>query len=152
MTLSELLKIIDGVAKANRLSTPFICGGTPRDKILHNVTYIPDVDITTGNNDIHLLGKKVAGVLGDICSYVSLPGGHANITINKFKIDLSTNYVNPSINERNVPDIIKETFSRDFTCNSLLMAMDLKTIFDPTKKGIKERKSNVSLVCSGGVA
>lgn len=147
MTLSELLKIIEGVAKANELSTPFICGGTPRDKILHNVTFIPDVDITTGNKDIIILGKKVAEVLGDICKYIELPENHAIIMIKKFKIDLSTNYINPAIVNKNTSNLLKETYSRDFTCNSLLMSMDLKTIFDPTKRGIKDIKDKMIRTC-----
>jgi len=146
MTLKELLEIIHNVAKSNGLATPYVCGGTPRDKLVNNIKYVPDIDITTGNSDINELGKKSATVLGNIAKYIDLKT-HAHIIVGNFSVDLSTNYVNPHIINSKAPDIIKETYSRDFTCNALLMSTDLSTIYDPTKKGIKDINNKIIRTC-----
>lgn len=140
MKLLEILKIIDDIAKYNGLSQPYICGGTPRDKILNNVKNINDIDITTGNSDIHFLAKECSIKFKDISKLFKFPDGHSSLYFNNLKIDFSSNFIIPNVEKivgAKMLDIHKELFSRDFTCNSLLMSMDLVSIYDPLKKGLK---------------
>ena len=53
MKITDLLKIIKKISEVNNLSEPFICGGTPRDKVLGKIKEnLNDIDLTTGNEDI----------------------------------------------------------------------------------------------------
>ncbi len=155
MKLSKLLSLISDIASNKGISTPFICGGVPRDKILNKINELNDVDLTTGDDTIHSLAKELSMILRPPqASYIVMPDGHSTININEFKLDFSSNFVVPNINILlNKIGIVKPTkmqeeiFSRDFTCNSLLMSLDLKTILDPSNKGIKDIKSKQLKTC-----
>mgnify|MGYP003335323180 CR=1 FL=1 len=45
-------------------------------------------------------------------------------------------------------NIEKEMFSRDFTCNSLLLSLNLNKIYDPTKNGIKDINNKIIKCCT----
>ena len=58
MKLDDFLIEIQKIAKLNGISTPFIVGGVPRDRILgikSNTSDISDVDITTGDDSSNKL-------------------------------------------------------------------------------------------------
>lgn len=141
MRLIELLTLIYSTAKENNLSTPFLCGGIPRDKVINENIKINDIDITTGDQDIHFLAKEVFFKLKNFnAKYIISNDGHASIFFNNLKIDFSSNFIVPNIEEIvkiKLSPIHQELFSRDFTCNALLMSMDLKSIYDPLREGIK---------------
>ena len=141
MRLIELLTLINATAKEKGLSTPFLCGGIPRDKVINENIKLNDIDITTGDQDIHFLAKEVFFKLKNFnAKYVLSNDGHASIFLNNIKIDFSSNFIVPNIEEIvkiKLSPIHQELFSRDFTCNALLMSMDLKSIYDPLRKGIK---------------
>jgi tRNA nucleotidyltransferase/poly(A) polymerase len=155
MKLTEILNILDSVCKDNSLSQGFIVGGTPRDKILGRSKEIEDIDITTGDKGIHYLAKEASIKLqGPNTSYKVLDDGHAQIVVDGFKIDFSSNF--------NIPDIRKmlikagleeptemqlELYSRDFTCNALLMSLDLKNVLDPTGLGLQDIKKKRLRTC-----
>jgi tRNA nucleotidyltransferase/poly(A) polymerase len=153
MNLKELLYIIDETANNKGISRVFICGGTPRDKILNRLEKMVDLDITNGDSSIHDLGKELSLKIPN-CNYKVFPDGHSQVTIGKFKIDLSSNFKVPGIKMMlykagiNKPtDMQCELYSRDFTCNALLLSLDLKTIYDPTGLGIKDIEKKLIRTC-----
>lgn len=155
MKLSELLNRISLVAEKKGLSTPFICGGVVRDRVLGRNNDLNDVDLTTGDQGIHFLAKECSIALkSPMTSYFVMPDGHARIMIGDFKLDFSSNFNIPDIetilekiNITAPTEMQKEVYSRDFTCNSLLMSLDLKNITDPTGKGIQDIKNKIIKTC-----
>lgn len=158
MKLHELLNIMKSVQTNIGSSEPYICGGTPRDKYLKRLDNISDLDITTGDKSIDYLSEKFSEELQNKynVSRKKMEDGHSTIFIGNLKIDFSSNFNVPNIetiltskmNIKKPTEMQKEMFSRDFTCNALLLSLDLKNIIDPTHKGfndIKERKIKTCL-------
>lgn len=154
MKLSQLLSFISRLADERGISTPFICGGLPRDKVLGLTSNLADIDLTTGDQGVHYLAKEVAIKLRLGDKYLVMPDAHASLMIGGLKLDFSSNFIIPNIEDilakRNITNptsIQEEMYSRDFTCNSLLMSMDLKNIFDPLGSGIKDIEDKVIKTC-----
>jgi len=155
MKLSELLNLISETADKKGLSKPFICGGIPRDKLLGDLKNIDDLDITTGDESIHYLAKELSFYFKDKNSYYKiLDDGHAQIMIGSFKLDFSSNYRAPEIKNilikngiKNPTNMQMELYSRDFTCNTLLLSLDLKKISDPIGKGVKDINNKILKTC-----
>lgn len=144
MTLVELLDLIKKLAKDHNLSEPWLCGGLPRDKYLGRVGEVVDIDITTGDSSIFALGKLLHQNVPD-SSYHQEKDGHSEVTIGDLKIDFSSNFKMNGIREMliqagltNPSELQMELFSRDFTCNALLMDLDLQNILDPTGLGVSD--------------
>jgi len=154
MNLSEILSILSGIA-AEMNSNIFIVGGAPRDKVMGLSNNIEDIDLTSGDNKIHYIAKEASIKLKDINSvYKVLDDGHAQITIGGFKLDFSSNFNIPDIKNilqkaglKGPSDMQAELYSRDFTCNTLLMSLDLKQILDPTGLALKDIKSKILRTC-----
>ncbi len=155
MKFSELLALIQNIATGHNISTPFVCGGVPRDRILKRINNLNDVDLTTGDSTIHSLAKEVFMQLrSPVVNYTLMPDHHARITIGDFKLDFSSNFIVPQIekllatrNILNPTSMEQEVFSRDFTCNALLMGLNLKTIQDPTGRGLKDIENKKLITC-----
>lgn len=153
MKLKSLLLTISNVAKKNGISTPFICGGTPRDKLLNRLDKIVDLDITTGDSSIIRLGQELSKVLPG-AHYKIMPDNHSQLIFGNLKIDFSSNFMVPGIKNmlqragvKSPSNMQCELYSRDFTCNALLLSMDLKNIFDPTGLGIKDIERKIIRTC-----
>jgi len=155
MKLHELLRDIGGIANRLGTGTPFICGGTVRDKVMNKLENISDLDITTGDSSVQYLSKELAVLLGRHYSFDQniMPDGHVSFQLGNIKIDFSSNFTVPNIDQYlsamkvDLTDINREMFSRDFTCNALLMKLDLKTILDPTKQGIQDIRNKILRTC-----
>lgn len=162
MKLRELFSIITNIQLENNISPVFITGGIARDKVLdkvnntHLLKNLNDIDLTTGDNSIHELSRDLAIELGKSYSITSkqLDDGHSSIFLGKLKIDCSSNFVLPNIEQllqqkdiSNPSDLDKEMWSRDFTANALLLTMDMKTIKDPTKQGVRDIKNKILRTC-----
>jgi tRNA nucleotidyltransferase/poly(A) polymerase len=160
MKLRDLLILIHKTAISNDINSVFITGGTPRDKILNLIkpNELNDLDITTGDKTIHNLAVEVELELKKHYNIKTTQGddGHRSIIFpgNKFKLDFSSNFILPNIDEllyhlgiKNPTNMQREMFSRDFTCNALLMTLDLKTIKDPIHLGLKDIKKKVLTTC-----
>lgn len=152
MKIRDLLFLITEVAQKSGV-TAMICGGAPRDKLLNRLDKLVDLDITTGDNMIHALAKEVSMVMRE-ADYRVMDDGHAQIIVNGFKIDFSSNFRVPNIEQiltksgiNNPTDMQCELYSRDFTCNALLLSMDLKTIQDPTGLGVEDIKNKIIRTC-----
>lgn len=153
MTLVELLSLISNVAKGADLSTPYICGGTPRDKFMQRVNEMVDLDLTTGDDDVHRLAQLVANAVPN-SNYKRMDDGHAQVMVGDFKLDFSSNYRSPNVEgmlvSAGIPkptEMQLELYSRDFTCNALLMTLDLKTIIDPTGLAIGDISKKLLRTC-----
>jgi len=152
MKLRELLSQMKQVQEQIGASEPYICGGTPRDKYLGRLDNIADIDITTGDKTVDYLSQEFAIVFKRDYNVTrkTMEDGHSSIFVGNVKVDFSSNFVVPNIDSYlrqmgidKPTNMQREMYSRDFTCNTLLMTFDLNNIIDPTKRGftdIKERK------------
>src|SRR5271157_212654 len=93
----QLLNQISQIAREIGCSTPFICGGIPRDKLLGIENQIQDIDITTGDETIHSLAKTVAHRFPQY--KFSKAGDHYQLVTNTIKIDFSSNFICPGAEE-----------------------------------------------------
>lgn len=155
MTLGEILNIISQVSENNGLSKPYLIGGIPRDKVLERYNDFNDVDITTGDQSIHYLAKEVAIALKDqVSSYQVMSDGHARMVIGGIKFDFSSNFKVPGINYllkkagiKSPTEMEQELYSRDFTCNTLLMTLDLKNVIDTSGLALKDIEDKILKTC-----
>lgn len=149
MRLSKFLKIVESIAQSQGISTPFVCGGLPRDKVLNIANQLNDIDITTGDAGARSLAKEIAFRMPSVAQYIELPGKHTRVYLGSLKLDFSTNFriknIDAYLEKIGVEptDLMQELYSRDFTCNSLLMEMDLKTIHDPTTRGVPDIQKKI---------
>lgn len=154
MKLADLLNLVENIAKKRNLSTPFLVGGVPRDKVLNKLENITDLDITTGNDDVHELAKELGRILPN-SFFKIMDDGHASLTTEEgFKLDFSSNFLITNVDKLLQGSGLKspnqmqcELYSRDFTCNTLLMTMDLKKILDPTGLALKDIKQKILRTC-----
>jgi tRNA nucleotidyltransferase/poly(A) polymerase len=137
-------------------STPMICGGVPRDKFMGRLDNVADIDITTGDKTVDYLSQEFAIQLRKQYDVTrkTMDDGHSTIFIGNLKVDFSSNFIVPGIDAQlKQMDIDKpnnmqrEMFSRDFTCNTLLLTIDLKKLLDPTKRGFKDIKEKTIKTC-----
>jgi tRNA nucleotidyltransferase/poly(A) polymerase len=144
MKLKELFSIVEDVAKEKNLSTPYICGGVARDFYMRRLKKISDIDITTGDKTVfklavHFYDKIRKKYKVDVKQSTD---GHITIFFPNMKIDFSSNFIINDFDfskyKKNPTELDKEVYSRDFTCNSLLLDMQMKNIIDITNRGIKD--------------
>lgn len=156
MKLKELLKILDETRKIINVDTPFIVGGAVRDKYTNKLSNISDIDITNGSSTINMLSDAFYKKLQEDYNINKkvMSDGHSSIFIGDLKIDFSSNFIVNNIenllnklNIKNPTNLQKEIYSRDFTCNTLLMTIDLKNIVDPTKRGFNDINKKTIVTC-----
>lgn len=135
---------------------PYICGGTPRDKYMGKLENIADIDITTGDKTVDYLSQEFYLDLRKKFNVTrkTMEDGHSTIFIGSLKVDFSSNFNAPNIDQElakigivNPTNMQREMFSRDFTCNTLLLSTDLKRLVDPTKRGFKDIKEKKIRTC-----
>lgn len=136
-TLKDTLLHIKRLAVDNNLSEPYIVGGLPRDKMLNRIEKVNDVDLTSGDDSIHQLAELCANHFK--INPMRFPDGHYQLYIDGIKYDFSSNYNSPDVgfflNKAGIKDpteMQQELFSRDFTCNTLIIPLNLRKIVDPT--------------------
>lgn len=159
MKLRDLLNLIQKVAVENKIATPYIVGGVPRDKIAGILkNEVPDLDITNGSASIANLAVETEIELKKHYSIKTQQAddGHRSLIFpgNEFKLDFSSHAVLPKIDLhlhelgiKNPSDMQRECFSRDFYCNTLLLSLDLKKVKDSTHQGIKDIKNKIIRTC-----
>ena len=144
------------VYSKRKTSKPFIVGGTARDRVMGNLKKISDLDITTGDKTVNFLADEVSRFLAKKYQLTTktMEDGHTSIFFGNLKIDFSSNFnvenVNAHLAKMGISkptEMQKEAFSRDFTCNSLLMDLSLKNIYDPTGMGLKDISSKLIRTC-----
>lgn len=140
MMLRDLLAVIADVAKQSGIREPYIVGGIPRDISLGLMEGLNDIDLTNGDSSISDLADLVAQKLGVTVSELS--DGHKKIRFERFSVDFSTNFryenVDQLLGDRGITvitNMVRETFSRDFTINTLMVPLDFSKILDLTAMG-----------------
>jgi len=146
--VKDVLLEVKRLAKDNGLSEPYIVGGLPRDKILHRINKVEDIDLTSGDESIHKLAELTAQKFR--VNPIRFPDGHYQLYIEKIKYDFSSNYNSPDaeyfLKRAGVKDpseMILELFSRDFTCNTLIIPLALRKIIDPTGLALDDIKKKI---------
>lgn len=152
MKINELLLDIENIAKANRLNTPFIVGGVPRDRMLGQkgrISEIADVDITTGDKDAAKLAFAINKKYTDSVLR-TYDDGHISLDILGLHIDFSSNFIVPNIDKelkrlgvKDITPMRRELYSRDFTINTLLESLDFTAIYDLTGEAIGDIQSGL---------
>jgi tRNA nucleotidyltransferase/poly(A) polymerase len=142
MKLIDLFTLIESTAKDIGSSKPYICGGVARDFYRKKLKDISDIDITTGDQSIFKLADAVYKELTKEFKpiYKKSSDGHISLFLKNIHIDFSSNFIVPNIDGIvTLPNSLqKEVYSRDFTCNSLLLDMNMRQMLDLTKRGIKD--------------
>jgi tRNA nucleotidyltransferase/poly(A) polymerase len=144
----DILLEVKRLAKDNGLSEPYIVGGLPRDKILNRINKVEDIDITSGDESIHQLAELTAQQFK--VNPIRFPDRHYQLYINKIKYDFSSNFNSPDAEYflekagvKNPSSMLLELFSRDFTCNTLIIPLALRKIVDPTGLAIDDIKKKI---------
>ena len=145
MKLEEFLISIKDLAAKNGLSEPYIVGGVVRDRILGKIgtpSEIKDIDITTGNKDSQKLGILIKQTYPE-ADYRVFDDGHSAVNLMGIHIDLSSNFIIPGIDQelqrlgiKDIDDMKREVYSRDFSMNTVLEKLDFSGLYDITKEGI----------------
>lgn len=156
MQLKQLLTLLYNVSLKEGDPTPMLVGGVVRDKVLGNLKQsFNDVDITTGSNT-QVLAKAFGIELGKLIPLTTKQAndGHISIYLRDLKIDFSSNFMVPGIEKIlyqmgiKAPTLLqKETYSRDFHCNALLMSLDFRKVKDLTGEGVKDIKNKIIKTC-----
>lgn len=155
MKLRELLQQLQSVQQSIEVAPAFICGGVCRDRYMENLSNISDIDITNGEKTIDYLSQEFANELKKKYNITrKIMTDHSSIFIGSLKMDFSSNFNTPNIDVilkkqgiNNPTGMERELYSRDFSCNALLMSLDLKTITDPTNKGFQDIKDKKIRTC-----
>jgi len=156
MKLRELLQTLEQVHQKIGCSKPYICGGTPRDRFMSKLANIADIDLCTGDKTIDYLSEEFAKVLMTKYNITRkvMDDGHSTAYIGNLKMDFSSNFnahnIVPILGKMGIAtptELQKEMFSRDFTCNAMLLTLDLKSLLDPTNKGFKDIKDKTIRTC-----
>src|SRR6185369_8032544 len=117
---------------------------------------VADIDLTTGDKTVDYLSQEFYLEFRKKYNVTrkTMEDGHSTIFVGSLKVDFSSNFMVPNIDQelaklgiKNPSDLQREMFSRDFTCNSLLLTIDLKQILDPTKRGFKDIKEKKIRTC-----
>ncbi len=140
MSLKEILAVVSQVAAEHGIREPMIVGGIPRDISLGSLGHLNDVDLTNGEANIAQLADLVAAKLGVVPT--TLADGHKKVRFDKYSFDFSTNYIYDGIDQllaargiKTINNLIRETYSRDFTINTLMTPLDFSKIIDLTAMG-----------------
>lgn len=149
MKFDELLAIIQETAIKNNLSQPFITGGAVRDRVRDEAKEVNDIDLTTSGADSLSLAFACAKVLP--YNFLQLyDDGHVSIKIGGLKIDFSSHFIIPGIEDElirlNIKDyspLTKEMYSRDFTINTLLQDLSFEKVFDITGQAVRDIRAGI---------
>lgn len=156
MKLKELLHKLQETQQKIGASTPYLCGGVTRDRYMGHLEKVSDIDITTGDNTVDYLSQEYAISLKKTMNIQrkTSPDGHSTLYIGNLKMDFSSNFNVPNIESiltrsgiKHPTNMQKEIFSRDFTCNALLLSLDLKNLIDPTHQGFQDIDKKIIKTC-----
>ena len=151
MRLNELLTTLQKLARDNEISTPYIVGGLPRDKLIGvPAKSVSDIDVTTGDKGALSLAIAANHEWPD-AHFRMHDDGHSSLMFKNIQIDFSNNFKVPGVTAElkkmgieNPSEIQKELFSRDFTINTLLQPMDMtQDPLDLTGRAIKDIESKI---------
>ena len=156
MKLRELLQQLGTTSRQIGVPPVFICGGVPRDKYMKHLDNIADLDLTNGSKTVNYLSQQFYEELRKKYNVTrkTSDDGHSTIFIGTLKMDFSSNFMVHNIDHilkqmmiEHPTNMQREMYSRDLTCNALLMTLDLKKILDPTGRGFKDIEERKIRTC-----
>lgn len=148
MNFKELLLDIEQLATEMDIPKVYMVGGVPRDKFAGNLKSIKDIDLTNGSPSIKDLALQIKKKFG--ATFREYPDGHSSLRFPNLDLDFSSNFVVPQVDKlvgKALFPLERETWSRDFTCNTLLWDLKLESIKDLTGKGKQDIKSRILRTC-----
>ena len=156
MKLRDLFSAMEVVREKNNISPVYFTGGAVRDRVMNKSENIADLDFCNGESSINFLSQEFYNELTKKYNVTrkEMDDGHSTIYIGSLKLDFSSNFIVDNIDVimknkgfSNLTSLQKEVYSRDFTCNSLLMSLDLNDVLDLTKKGLPDIKQRKIRTC-----
>jgi tRNA nucleotidyltransferase/poly(A) polymerase len=129
------------------IGKPYLVGGAVRDYCSGSpLDDIRDFDITTMSNDCVRLSILFASIKNK--TFKMFKDKHVSILDELKNYDFSSNVVYSNVSdhlERNYPEKInfKESFSRDFTINSMHQDFFSEKVYDPTGLGLKDISNKI---------
>lgn len=144
--LDKDIKTIIDLSIKNSISKPYFVGGTVRDYCLGlSISDIKDFDITTLSDDCSRLGLLFA--INKNAFYKIFPDKHVSVYSEADNFDFSAGIGYSNVKKwmiENDKDInFLESFSRDFTINSMHQDLFSGEVFDPTGMGLYDIASKV---------
>ncbi len=144
--VSEDIKMLYYLHEKYKLNKPFFVGGTPRDFTFgKSIEDMRDLDITTLNPDCGRLGLLFA--INKKKGYKIFLDKHVSVTTDFIGFDFSGNVENKNVKDWMITtskDVnFLESFSRDFTINSMHQDMFSNEVFDPTKSGLSDISNKI---------
>ena len=143
------LEIMLTVSKQYSIDKPYVVGGIVRDLLFKRQNPSPDLDITTNSSECVRLGILFSSSTGQI--FRMFEDRHIRVFHLGENIDFSPgvlSFSHPGILswvKENVPEKERyvESFSRDFTINSMYQDIESGKVFDPTGFGINDIESKI---------
>lgn len=155
MKLRELLSQMREVQQRINVPPLYICGGVARSRYMGNLNDISDIDMTNGDKSISYFSEEFGKYLRQkYNATLKRFDDHNSIFVGNLKLDFSSNFNIPGIQNilknkgiKDPSNLLSEVYSRDFTCNSLLLSLDLKDLIDLTNQGFKDIKNKLIKTC-----
>ena len=142
--MKEILKDIARIAAENKISTPYVVGGIPRDIYSKSNANFSDIDITTNSSDIIRLALLCCGFFNKY--FKVFDDGHISIYLDNNIVDFSSNFISDEAVKyagNITDDKLKEVYSRDFTINTLHMDLSTFEILDPIGVGKEDINNKI---------
>lgn len=147
MSINKSLELLESIAQSHGLSKPYIVGGVPRNEKIEGTHELSDIDITTGDDDVHKLAKAFSDAVGKDAIWQK---DHYTVIHNDVKYDFAKHTPHPGIVDLlkargidNPTEMEKEVYSRDFTMNTLMMPTNQGEVIDITGKGLADIENKV---------
>jgi len=146
---SSALEMMLTISRAYSIDKPYVVGGIVRNYLLKFEDPNSDLDMTTNSQECIRLGILFSAQTKSI--FKMFEDRHVKVFYQGQSIDYSPNiltFSHPGVItwiKENRPDKEKyiETFSRDFTINSMHQDIETGEIFDPTGFGIQDIESRI---------
>jgi poly(A) polymerase len=144
-----LLESMLAISQRYSIDRPYVVGGMVRDFLLGNAKNSKDIDLTTMSPECIRLGILFSLNKNEI--FRMFEDKHIRIFYFDKNIDFSPGFLSsshPGVFDwvmENAPEKINfiESFSRDFTINSMHQDIETGKIFDPTGMGLKDIDSRI---------
>lgn len=145
----EVLELLLNIAAEFGIDKPYIVGGKVRDFIMKPGEPSDDVDLTTLSPECVRLGILLAAKTNE--TFRMFEDRHVRVFYSGSNLDFSSgvlSWQHPGVVdwlETNAPDKLEfaESFSRDFTINTMHQDIETGEVHDPTGLGLKDAESKI---------
>lgn len=145
----EVLELLLKTAIEYGIDKPYIVGGKVRDFLMKPGEPSDDIDLTTLSPECVRLGIMLASKTNE--TFRMFEDRHVRVFYSGSNLDFSPgvlSWSHPGVIDwlgENAPDKLKfaESFSRDFTINTMHQDIETGEIYDPTELGLKDAESGI---------